>query len=365
MTAEKMAVATAGDSGLIILDPTIIEMLVLYGDLKRLNAAQKVQYYNYKCQQAGLDPAAKPFDLLTLNGKEILYANAGCTQQLTNNRKLAHQITGRELQDGIYCVFCRVTDADGRSTENMGAVPIEGLKGENKANAMMKATTKAIRRSVLAHCGLGIMDEEEVDTIPGAVKKKWAVGPDESGYPAMATTIEATGAPVAPAESGTGATKVEVTIDPKDLETFKALCERERYCFDIMGFTSKWLEREATLKQTFESAAAAGSLPTYLVSHETTVKGIEDRCFSKLSDIATTNWNAIKGTWKRMGLVKAVPHEENKVKKMLAAMPDDLKPGTFRYMQAIVQAQAAELMRLAGLPEGDAKKEAEVEGADA
>jgi len=152
------------------LDDNIIASLVLNGDLKRLNPNQKVEYYNYRCQQAGLDPAAKPFDLLSLNGKEILYANATASQQLTANRNLNHTVTGRDLTDGIYCVFVKVTGQDGRSTENMGAVPIETLKGEVKANAMMKATTKAIRRSVLAHCGLGMMDETETETIPGAKK---------------------------------------------------------------------------------------------------------------------------------------------------------------------------------------------------
>jgi hypothetical protein len=52
----------------------------------------------------------------------------------------------------------------------MGAVPVDNLKGEAKANAMLKATTKAIRRAVLAHCGLGMMDETEVETIPGAAR---------------------------------------------------------------------------------------------------------------------------------------------------------------------------------------------------
>ena len=150
------------------LDQTTISKLVLNGDMKGLSDAQKVDYYAYRCQQAGLDPAAKPFDILTLNGKMILYANAACTQQLTSNRKLSHQVTNRELVDGIYCVFVRVTDSENRSTENMGAVPIDNLKGEAKANAMLKATTKAIRRAVLAHCGLGMMDETETETIPGA-----------------------------------------------------------------------------------------------------------------------------------------------------------------------------------------------------
>ena len=43
----------------------------------------------------------------------------------------------------------------------MGVVSITGLKGENLANAMMKAETKAKRRATLSICGLGWMDEVE------------------------------------------------------------------------------------------------------------------------------------------------------------------------------------------------------------
>jgi hypothetical protein len=66
----------------------------------------------------------------------------------------------------VYLVSVRCTGKDGRSSENQGAVDISGLSGEKLANALMKATTKAIRRTVLAHCGLGMLDETELDTIP-------------------------------------------------------------------------------------------------------------------------------------------------------------------------------------------------------
>ena len=138
------------------------------GDLSGLNEDQKKQYYLYRCKQVGLDPAAKPFDLLTLNGKQILYANASATQQLCALHKLSTQITHRERVDGIYLVSVRVTGSDGRVSENQGAVDVGNLVGERLANAILKATTKAIRRSVLAHCGLGMLDETEVETIPQA-----------------------------------------------------------------------------------------------------------------------------------------------------------------------------------------------------
>jgi hypothetical protein len=152
------------------IDAEIVSSLVTTGDLSRLTAMQKVQLYNYRCAQVGLDPAAKPFDLLKLNGKEILYANAGCTQQLAQLHKLSVEVVSRDKLDDLFIVHARVKDAEGRSTDNTGAVAIGNLKGEALANAIMKATTKAIRRTVLAHVGLGMMDETEVETIPGAVK---------------------------------------------------------------------------------------------------------------------------------------------------------------------------------------------------
>jgi hypothetical protein len=151
-----------------VLDPKIQESIVLRGDLSGLNEAQKKEYYLFRCKQVGLDPAAKPFDLLKLNGKEILYANAGATQQLCSIHKLSTQITHRERIDDIYVVSVRVTASDGRVSENQGAVSVGNARGDALANAILKATTKAIRRAVLAHCGLGMMDETEVETIPDA-----------------------------------------------------------------------------------------------------------------------------------------------------------------------------------------------------
>lgn len=151
------------------LDVKVIESIVTKGDLSALDQNQLVSYYNYRCSTVGLDPSAKPFDVLLLNGKKVLYANASATQQLSSVHGLSVTLTNRERVETIYVVSARVTGKDGRITENQGAVDIGGLSGEKLANALMKATTKAIRRTVLAHCGLGMLDETEVETIPGAV----------------------------------------------------------------------------------------------------------------------------------------------------------------------------------------------------
>ena len=173
------------------LDPAIISSLVIGGDLKGLSNEQRVAYYKYRCQQVGLDPSAKPFDLLTLNGKQVLYANAGCTQQLCQIHGLSPTITDRAVVEGIYCVTSRVTGG-GRTTENMGAVPVKGLAGDHLANAMMKAITKAHRRTILMHCGLGMLDETEVETIPNA-QVQGRGNPIRQEYAGLADEIQACG----------------------------------------------------------------------------------------------------------------------------------------------------------------------------
>jgi hypothetical protein len=118
----------------------------------------------------GLDPYTKPFDLLRLNGKEILYCTRSGTQQLNKLHKVSHTITSRDTnaEAGVYIVTSKASLPDGRCTESIGAVNIAGLKGEAYANAIMKAETKAKRRATLDLLGLGVIDESEAESIPNA-----------------------------------------------------------------------------------------------------------------------------------------------------------------------------------------------------
>jgi hypothetical protein len=146
------------------LSEEIISSLVLQGDLSKLTPNQKVQYYNSLCERIGLDPTTQPFKLLKLNGKEVLYADKGCAQQLCKIYNISTEVTKKEKIEDVYCVTVRAIMKD-RHTDEDGAVTISGLKGDILANAMMKAVTKAKRRAVLALCGLGMLDETEIETI--------------------------------------------------------------------------------------------------------------------------------------------------------------------------------------------------------
>lgn len=148
----------------------VVAQLILAGDLSKLNATDRVAYYRGYCERIGLDPFTKPFDILRLNGKEILYLTRSGAQQLNKLHGVSHQITAREVIAGeVYQVTARATLPDGRHTESIGAVSVAGMKGENYCNAIMKAETKAKRRSTLDLLGLGILSEEEAVGMPGAL----------------------------------------------------------------------------------------------------------------------------------------------------------------------------------------------------
>ena len=168
MTETALAPDGGGD-GTAALDPATLLAVISAGDLSRLTDSQKLQYYHWRCAAAGLDPRARPFYFLPLRTGTILYAGKEATDQLSETRRLTVAITNREQVNGLYIVTARAQDPTGRYTEDVGAVAIAGLGGENLANAVMKACTKAKRRAILSLCGLGMSDETEVDDLPAAL----------------------------------------------------------------------------------------------------------------------------------------------------------------------------------------------------
>ena len=146
----------------------VMERVLLAGDLSRLSPQDRSAYFMTVCTSLGLNPATKPFDYVRLNGKEVLYATKGATDQLRRVYGISISVVSQSVDDGIMTVHVRATSADGRSDEDFGSLFIAGKKGEDLANAKMKCITKAKRRVTLSMCGLGMLDETEVDSIPNA-----------------------------------------------------------------------------------------------------------------------------------------------------------------------------------------------------
>jgi len=145
----------------------IIESVVIGGDLSRLTAEQRVSYYKAVCESLGLNPLTRPFDYITLNGKLTLYARKDAADQLRRLHGVSiDDVEITEVGD-TYSVKVKGHDKTGRSDVEIGVVSKKDMQG-NSANVQMKAVTKAKRRLTLSLCGLGMLDETEIETIRDA-----------------------------------------------------------------------------------------------------------------------------------------------------------------------------------------------------
>jgi hypothetical protein len=144
-------------------DPSrALETVLIEGDLSVLSPDERIRYYHAVCDSLGLNPLTKPFEYIRLNNRLVLYAKRDCTDQLRKLNRISIRLgETRTIQD-VYVVMATATEATGREDWSTGAVNIKGLVGENLANAMMKAETKAKRRVTLSIVGLGMLDETEI-----------------------------------------------------------------------------------------------------------------------------------------------------------------------------------------------------------
>ena len=142
-----------------------VEKVLIGGDLAQLTPDQRLNYYNTLCQSLGLNALTQPFQYIVLNGKLQLYAKKDCTEQLRKIHGVSiNSVDPKQIGD-LFGVVASAADREGRVDSATGAVNMNGLKGENLANAMMKCETKAKRRVTLSICGLGMLDETEVQTL--------------------------------------------------------------------------------------------------------------------------------------------------------------------------------------------------------
>jgi Rad52/22 family double-strand break repair protein len=192
--------------------PAAVEALLATGDLGKLTIEQRIEFYKARCAAANLDPRGRPFEYIMLQGKLTLYAKKECAEQLNGIHGLSHEIISREIVSGLYEVCVRVTSSSGRTSEDIGTVVIEGLKGADLANARMKAVTKAKRRATLSFCGLGdVIDETELDTVEYS-----PTGPQGQALRFANNSGHATGMYASPAETESFLTAMRAYLDKRN-----------------------------------------------------------------------------------------------------------------------------------------------------
>ena len=174
-----------------------LEAVLVRGDLSQLTAPQRLDYLRAVCESVHLNPLTQPFSYIEFDGKLILYAKKDCAEQLRNIHRITTKIVSRQTEpDGsTYSVIAQASMPNGRSEDAIGVVALQKELGDfkkaqngktyfepngqyrklspvDRANAQMRAETKAKRRATLSLCGLGgIPDESELDTMPNATKQ--------------------------------------------------------------------------------------------------------------------------------------------------------------------------------------------------
>lgn len=174
------------------IDEQAVAKLILENDFKNLHEKHRVEIYKDVCEKCGLDPSTHPFEFIELNGKLTLYATKRATDQLRRVHGVSIRITERMVDEdaGIVSITAMATTPNGRTDEAVGVVSImepdrwwewgdkkgqkvwhdnprkgKAQRGEDRANGVMKAETKAKRRATLSLLGLGLLDELEVQAI--------------------------------------------------------------------------------------------------------------------------------------------------------------------------------------------------------
>ncbi|MBP22995.1 MAG: hypothetical protein CL547_11710 [Alcanivorax sp.] len=151
-------------------DFSAIEQVLTDGNLQALTSEQRCLYVQRLCESIGVNPMVQPFQFIRFQGRTVLYATRGCTDQLRRIHGVSLEILKNEVTDGTVTVHVRASMPDSRQPsglrldEDYGEVVIG--KGTDAINNRLKAVTKAKRRVTLSLCGLSVLDESELHTMP-------------------------------------------------------------------------------------------------------------------------------------------------------------------------------------------------------
>ena len=143
-----------------------VEDALLKGDLSNLSPQQRLDYYEKVCESVGLNPFTKPFEYIWLNGDLTLYAKRDAAEQLRKIHNISITDMDETWRDDILVVRAYAQTGEGRTDVATGAVDTSYSDGQDLANDIMKAETKAKRRVTLSLAGLGWLDETEISDIP-------------------------------------------------------------------------------------------------------------------------------------------------------------------------------------------------------
>ena len=151
------------------IDLRAVAKVMAVDNLEDLTKEERVRYYLDVCKAVGLNPVTQPFRYVNMKHCGMkLYATKDCGDQLRMKHGISVRLGDPGKSGDVMYVKATATFPNGRTDEDIGAVCIANARGDQLANALMKAYTKAKRRVALSICGLGsVSDESELETMGG------------------------------------------------------------------------------------------------------------------------------------------------------------------------------------------------------
>ena len=146
----------------------LAEMEAARQDSRSLGPEDRAAYVAAICKSLRLNPLTRPVQFLALQGREVLYLTRGATDQLAARHNLNREtLEGPDFRtmENVKVAYCKVkvTLPSGRYEEATAT-----LKMTSPADDLMKVETKAKRRATLSILGVGVLSEEEAESIPAS-----------------------------------------------------------------------------------------------------------------------------------------------------------------------------------------------------
>jgi len=147
--------------------------LVIQHDLSALSEEQLTQYKRDVSVFIGLDPDLNGLDTVWMPNENgpgkslVLYARRGTAEILRNIKHIEVTSLTSTMVKGSIVFTATGRDQQGRQEIATGSKYIEQLAGKAQDDAIMTASTRALRRLTMQFTSLAILDESEVRSVLG------------------------------------------------------------------------------------------------------------------------------------------------------------------------------------------------------
>jgi hypothetical protein len=151
------------------------KQLVIKHDLSKLSQEELTQYLRNVSEFIGLDPNLNALDTIWMQNENgpgqslVVYARRGTAEILRNLQGIKiSSLTQTITPQGAIVFTATGENAKGRQEIAVGSKFVGALTGKALDDAIMTASTRALRRVTMQFTSLGILDESEVGAVQGS-----------------------------------------------------------------------------------------------------------------------------------------------------------------------------------------------------